>query len=686
MRTARFLIVGLILTLLVPNLQASAWLRPSATDPGFVAPSFETLWRRTDRPVAQGTIARSWVWGPIPGPARTEPYKEAPGGLRTVQYFDKARMEVNPAAAPGGPWAVTTGLLVVELVSGRVGTGDHDTVQQAPAEIPVAGDPDPTGAGDPLSPVYRSFAAVASLPGGPARKAADRTGTSVTDTINRAGAISAGPQADTRYATYVPETGHNIPDVFWKYMNAIGPVLDGEKVTQAPLFDWVYVLGYPIAEPYWAVVHVAGKPQRVLIQLYQRRVLTYLPGSDPAWQVQMGNVGAHYYRWRYGVDLPSTAPAAPVTAPTPVPPPTGAGFVTVSGDQFIYAGAPVTLKGTNWWKRDSPFADSWALWDGPQALDELAKARDLGVNTIRVGVPYDTGAAKVLWDCKSFDDPDCSHDWVNPWMVNEMEQLLQIASVHGMKVIFSLFDWSDSFPQPGDKAARIQSIYLHGIVTPFVNDDRVLAWELHNEPDNYQTWAEGGVDKVITWAQQTSALIRALDPTHPITVGVGNYANLWKPGPGGLTLLDLSDFVSFHCYDVGALGAQIAAIRARTGKPIFLGELGWPSGPSKYSTADAHYDVATQNYLYTEMLRVAKEQHIAGVAQYTLFDFPNGITTGFKRDSIEENFGLFQLDGTAKPAAAIFRDQYSGRILPSVFQTRYPLTRDKQRPTGQQLP
>ncbi len=676
MHMARLFIAFLICTLLGSALpMQAALLPPAATEPGFAAPSFGTLWARTDRPVADGTVARSWVWGPGPGPARTEPYKEAPGGLRTVQYFDKARMEINPAAAPGGPWDVTTGLLVVELVGGRVQTGDRDSLQRAPAEIPVAGDPDPPGAGDPLAPVYRSFATLTSLPGGADRKAPDRSGAPVTETINRAGAISPGPQGDVRYQTYVPETGHNIPDVFWRYMNASGPVLDGDTLGSGRLFDWVYVLGYPITEAYWAVVRVDGTPQRVLIQLYQRRVLTYTPANAPAWQVQMGNAGAHYYRWRYGSDLPATGPGA---AP---PAPSGDGFVTLAGDQFIYAGAPVTLKGTNWWKHDSPFADSWADWDGPQTVMELGKAKALGVNTVRVGLPYDNRlSARVLWDCKTFDDPDCTHAAVNPWIVNEMQQLLQIAAVNGMKVIFSLFDWSDSFPPPGDKAYRIQNTYLQGIIPPFVDDDRVLAWELHNEPDNYQTWTAGGSGQVIAWAQQTAALIKALDPRHPITVGVGNYANLWQPGPGGVTLLDLSDFVSFHSYDAGTLGAQIAAIRAHSGKPIFLGEMGWPSGPSKLSIPEATYDEKTQNYLYTEMLRVASEQKIGGVAQYTLFDFPPGITTGFKRDSIEENFGLFHFDGTPKPAAAIFRDQYSARPLPSVFQTHYPLTRDKQRP------
>ena len=66
-----------------------------------------------------------------------EEYKEAPGGKRLVQYFDKARMELN---APGGP--VTAGLLSVELITGRQQNGDATFVQRNPAMVTVAGDPD----------------------------------------------------------------------------------------------------------------------------------------------------------------------------------------------------------------------------------------------------------------------------------------------------------------------------------------------------------------------------------------------------------------------------------------------------------------------------------------------------------------------------------------------------------------
>ena len=71
-----------------------------------------------------------------------EDYAESPGGERLVQYFDKARMEITkPDAVDDGLWYVSNGLLVIELVTGRMQMGDASFVDLTPAEIPVAGDP-----------------------------------------------------------------------------------------------------------------------------------------------------------------------------------------------------------------------------------------------------------------------------------------------------------------------------------------------------------------------------------------------------------------------------------------------------------------------------------------------------------------------------------------------------------------
>ncbi|MEI6045483.1 MAG: hypothetical protein WCS37_14135, partial [Chloroflexota bacterium] len=64
--------------------------------------------------------------------------------------------------------------------------------------------------------------------------------------------------------------------------------------------DWLFVMGYPISEPYQTEITLAGKPTQVLIQVFERRVLTYTPSNADPFKVEQGNVGQHYYQWRYG--------------------------------------------------------------------------------------------------------------------------------------------------------------------------------------------------------------------------------------------------------------------------------------------------------------------------------------------------------------------------------------------------
>ncbi len=264
---------------------------------GFVHPSFERVWARADRPIAEQRTARSWLWGPGSLMARAENYAEAGSGLRQVEYFDKARMEINqPNGDRNSPWYVTTGLLVVELVSGQMQVGNTAFVPRGPANVTVASDPN-----DSNAPTYASFGEVTGAP------AADRTGAVVMETINRVGRVGtySGPQrSETRLSYFARETGHNIPEVFWEFLNTRGTVYDGARYRTDTLVDWVFTLGYPISEPYWTRAKVGGVDRDVLVQLFQRRVLTYTPDNSAGWQVEMGNVGRHYYTWRYNQNLP----------------------------------------------------------------------------------------------------------------------------------------------------------------------------------------------------------------------------------------------------------------------------------------------------------------------------------------------------------------------------------------------
>jgi hypothetical protein len=70
--------------------------------------------------------------------------------------------------------------------------------------------------------------------------------------------------------------------------------------TIASLFqDPFYATGLPITEAYWAAVKVEHKYKEVLVQCFERRCLTYTPDNPEGWRVEAGNVGQHYYGWRY---------------------------------------------------------------------------------------------------------------------------------------------------------------------------------------------------------------------------------------------------------------------------------------------------------------------------------------------------------------------------------------------------
>jgi hypothetical protein len=273
---------------------------PTQTPNNFADPAFQSTWTRTDQLVDEGSVKRSYFWGPLPGFTAYEDYAEGANGKHLVQYFDKSRMEINnPNGDKTNPFYVTNGLLTMELISGQMQTGNNQYVQRYPAEIDLASDGDDLSAG---TPTYASFRYVSNIGYTPTGR--NRLGETVNDTINRAGLVgtdSTYNNYNVKDAFYEAATQHNIPDIFWSFLNQNGPIMQDGKTVDARLSDpYFYATGYPIAEAYWARVKIAGKADTaVLIQPYERRVLTYVPDAPQGFKVQMGNIRQHYYAWRY---------------------------------------------------------------------------------------------------------------------------------------------------------------------------------------------------------------------------------------------------------------------------------------------------------------------------------------------------------------------------------------------------
>jgi hypothetical protein len=205
----------------------------------------------------------------------------------------------------------------------------------------------------------------------------------------------------------------------------------------------------------------------------------------------------------------------------------------------------------------------------PASIDrELGWAEQIGYNSVRVFLHH------LAWQ----QDPE--------GFLKRMEQFLVLAAKHKIGVMFVFFDscW-DPQPKPGRQRAprpgvhnsgwvqdpgreilsdpaRLDELkpYVIAVLKRFHNDNRILVWDLFNEPDN-ENRNSYGVDgdktelpnkaalslpllkKVFAWAREEKI-------EQPVTSGVwvGTWADPVKLSPFEQFILENSDVISFHNY------------------------------------------------------------------------------------------------------------------------------------------
>jgi hypothetical protein len=325
-------------------------------------------------------------------------------------------------------------------------------------------------------------------------------------------------------------------------------------------------------------------------------------------------------------------------------------FVSVSSNQFVYNGQPVKLKGVNYYPQLTPWTTMFDAWQGNAIDADMARLQGMGANVVRVLLPFGTDYG---W---TNDDGA-----VDPEHLADLKQLVQAAGNHNLKVNLTLFDFYDQHPVAGGIEEGRDLTYMTQLAKAFRNDDRIFAWDIHNEPDNYDTWISGNQATVVDWLERMAKAMHDLDGNHPVTIGFGNYANYWVKGPDGRSAADFVDFISLHSYDAGHIVTQIQDIKQKSGKPILLQETGWPTGPS---CNVSNYNETTQEFLYRTMVAAAQSEDIGGLLAWTMWDYRLGQSHGGGIESRDDHFGLLHTDGSEKPAVADFR-AYIAPPLPS---------------------
>jgi hypothetical protein len=243
---------------------------------------------------------------------------------------------------------------------------------------------------------------------------------------------------------------------------------------------------------------------------------------------------------------------------------------------------------------------------------ELGMAESIGMNTVRVFLQ------DQLWQ----QDPQ--------GFKQRLDTFLGIAARHHIKPLLVLFDscW-EANPELGPQHPPIPGIhnsgwvqspgkarlhdpavepqlqgYVTGIVGAFAKDDRILGWDIWNEPDN-----RGGdkiedvaakVHRVDELLPKAFAWARSVHPTQPLTSGVWGGGNWGDPALESETTkiqLSESDVITFHNYGWPEdFEARVKTLQAQ-GRPLICTE----------------YMARGAGSTFDGVLPVAKQYHVGAI-------------------------------------------------------------------------
>lgn len=243
------------------------------------------------------------------------------------------------------------------------------------------------------------------------------------------------------------------------------------------------------------------------------------------------------------------------------------------------------------------FLEMWTsdTFDPTSIEQELGLAASVGFNAVRVNLHF------LVW----------KHD--RNGLINRIEQFLTIAWSKNIYTVLVPFDdcgFGGLEPKYGQQLAPIEGIhnsravaspgratvmdrtqwkdlkeFVIDVIGHFATDNRILFWDLYNEPGNRMIFEKDACREYDTALEANSLALmkltfewaRYVGPTQPLTVGA------WRTAPVGTndfdfdnvidqTALRLSDIVTFHAYlDRNRILDCIESL-SKLDRPVFLTE------------------------------------------------------------------------------------------------------------------
>ena len=224
----------------------------------------------------------------------------------------------------------------------------------------------------------------------------------------------------------------------------------------------------------------------------------------------------------------------------------------------------------------STAVNSTEMWqdetfDRETVKKELSLASKYGFNSCRVFLQF------IVWDSE------------REVFIRNFGDFCDIAALCGITVMPVLFDdcafsgkepylgtqdpprvgvhnsgWTSS---PGSSIAddpakeAVLADYVRGVVGNFRNSDKIIVWDIFNEPGN-----DGRGEKSLALLRNAFRWAREAEPSQPLTAGV------WEFKEYDMTFTELSDVISYHDYFAPEKSEGLAKQLARFNRPILCTE------------------------------------------------------------------------------------------------------------------
>jgi hypothetical protein len=193
--------------------------------------------------------------------------------------------------------------------------------------------------------------------------------------------------------------------------------------------------------------------------------------------------------------------------------------------------------------------------------------------------------------------------WLNDstGFLNRVDRYLAIANREGIRTIFVIFDdcWNkDPKPgaqpaprpgvhnsgwlqDPGDPYSKDTSIfptlaqYVKAVIGHFATDQRILLWDLYNEPGN-----SGKGESSLPLLVKTFEWARSVHPGQPLSAGLYDW-NLTKLNQ---FITANSDVITYHDYDEAPVHRHTVEVLQAFGKPLICTEYMARTRGSRFET------------------------------------------------------------------------------------------------------